>query len=241
MARGVSLGTLVDKLRKEVGDATHAALGANAVEHYKQILRRVQEQLWAEHDWPFLKVKRDIQMQAGVNIYAFPDDLDMDRVISVQFRNGSMWTPVKFGIGEQQYDEIDSDSDQRDSVVRRWAFAEGGDFEVWPIPAQNGQTLPNVENNLRIRGIKNLDPLVAESDLCTLDDMLIYLTAAAEILERRKSADAKSKNNLAALRLVKLKGLQSQRSTFVLGGGGVEDSDERLPRVITAYNDRTPE
>lgn len=239
MARGVSLGTMVDKLRKEVGDATNAALGANAVEHYKQILRRVQEELWEEHDWPFLKVERDIQMQAGVRYYAFPDDLSVERVISVKFRNGSMWSTVRFGIGEAEYNAVDSDNDDRQDVVLAWDFAEDDEFQVWPIPAQTGSTLPLVENNLRLRGIKKLGAFVSEADLCTLDDMLIYMTAAAEILTRRKSADAKDKTNKAALRLVKLKASNSKRTTFVLGGGDDADCETtRGPRIITAYNDR---
>lgn len=234
MARGTQLGTLVDMLRKEVGDATNAALGANAVDHYKQVIRRIQEQLFDEHDWPFKKIKRNIQMQAGVRYYAFPSDLDPDRVNKVEYRNGSQWGEVCFGIDEEQYNAIDSDAGEREDIVRRWDFAENDTFEVWPIPTTTGQTLPTgLENNLRMRGTKKLNPLVSETDRAELDDLLIVLTARAEILTRRKAADAKDAQNTAARRLATVKANFSKKTTFQMGG---EDCDDEVkPRILVAY------
>lgn len=234
MARGTQLGTLVDMLRKEVGDATNAALGANAVDHYKQTLSRIQQQLFDEHDWPFKKIKRDIQLQAGVRYYAFPDDLDSDRINMVQHRNGAQWCKVDFGICEEQYNQIDSDADDRNDVIQRWDFHEDDEFEVWPIPATTGQTLPGVERNLRMRGTKKLNPLVSESDRAELDDILIVMTAAAEILTRRKAADAKDKSATAARRMVTLKAAFSKKNTFQIGGGD-DYEDEKNPRILVAY------
>lgn len=212
MARGKTLGELVTMLREEIGDATSAGLGQNNLPHLKRILQRTQEFLWNDHTWPHLRVYREEVLQAGQRHYSFPADLDFDRVENVHVRYDEDWRPVVYGIEQAHYNVSDPELNEREDPVVRWQAHEGDQYEVWPLPATNGL-------RLRFEGIKKLAPLVADVDRADLDDNLIVLFAATEILARRQSADAKTKENLATRLYNKLKGQQSKKGMFVMGGG----------------------
>jgi hypothetical protein len=70
-------------------------------------------------------------------------------------------------------------------------------------------------------GTKILDDLIQESDVAELDDRLIVLFAAAELLARQKSNDAKIKLSQAERRLMMLrKNSQADSKTIQVGLGG---------------------
>src|SRR3546814_5386629 len=65
MARGTTLGELVEMLRLEVGQSSNPALGQNVRPALVHRLKKKQEELYDKYDWPFLRVRRDKIIAAG--------------------------------------------------------------------------------------------------------------------------------------------------------------------------------
>jgi hypothetical protein len=217
MARNVTLGELIDDVRAEAGHSLQASLGVAMRDVLVKALQRQQRRLWEDHDWKFLRVHRDIVLNAGQRYYDLPNDLTLERIEKIEFKYGNRWVPVDYGIGQPQYDQYDSDRDIRAIPTQRWQEYENDQIELWPIPSSNGTTSPpNIV--LRIWGIRKLRPLVAESDRADLDDTLLVLFTAAEILAREKGADAGIKLKLAEKHLLTLKGRTSKNDVFTLSG-----------------------
>lgn len=212
MARGTTLGQLVTMLREECGHATSAALGQNTLPRMKRVLQRTQEVLWIDHAWPHMRAYREEPLQAGQNIYTFPTDLAFDRIENVHVRWDDTWRPVVYGIELDHYNAQDPELDDRDDPVLRWQVVEDGQYEVWPLPATNG-------TRLRFEGIRKLAPLIGDADRADLDDNLLVLFAAGEILAKQKGGDAQGKINAAGRLYNQLKGVQSKSTMFVMGGG----------------------
>lgn len=219
MARGTTLGRLVVMLREECGHATSAALSVNQEPHMKRVLARIQETLWNDHDWEHLKIRRDENLAAGQRYYSFPVDLAFERIsaLKVEVKYNENWTPIDYGIGAEQYNISNPDTDDRSSPVTRWrhyAGEEGEDasdqYEIWPVPDADDQQV------LRFNGIRKLPPLIANTDRAALDDNLIVLFAAVEFLEED---EAKKKQAAAQQLYVRLRGQHNKGGTIIMGGG----------------------
>lgn len=231
MARGVTLSTMIADLRYEARIATSAAIGQNMRPGLISILQRKQEALWRMHDWAYLRVTRDKTMQAGEQYYSFFSDLGFERVSKVEAKHNGLWQKVEYGITSQQYNEMDPEADSRLDPVQRWQEYEDNQFEVWPLPSTNNVTL-------RFHGIKNLGAFTADDDTCTLDDKLIVLFAAAEIMAGAGQKDAPAKLQEAKDLFNKLTGSHNnKRGIFVMGDGdeGSREEKIRVIRVGTQY------
>lgn len=240
MARGTTLGQLVVMLREEVGDATSSQLGLNNLPHMKRILARTQEFLWNDFAWPHLRVAREEVLQAGSRYYSLPADLSFDRVEErVDVRNNETWELVTYGITADHYNASDSENDEREDPVTRWQVYEGNQYEVWPLPATTGTAGGN--GVLRFHGVRNLLPLIADADTADLDDNLIVLFAATEILGRRSAKDAKAKENLATRLYGRLKRHQTGQKVgmFIMGGGRDPHHGPFVGRPRPIYGART--
>lgn len=245
MARGTTLEALVNNLRAEIGQSTNTAVSRASLDSLTQTLRRQQARLWTDYDWPFLRVERDIQMQAGGRYYDFPVDLDLTRIEKAEIKWGGIWQPVAYGISSEDFVLHDSDLGIRNNPVMRWDYYNGAlntpvnQFEVWPIPANNG-TPASKELHLRFTGIRKLRSLVAMSDTADLDDDLLVLYSAAEILARLKTPDASSKLENANLHYNKLKARGAgQSKPFVIGGCYDEPKGRRgVGELRVAYADQ---
>lgn len=233
MARGTTLGQLVNMLRAECGDATSAALGQNTLPRYKQVLQRTQEFLWNDHTWPHLRVWREEVLQAGQRYYSWPSDLDFNRIEAdkTAVRYDDTWRPVLYGIDPEHYNAQDPELDERDDPVIRWQAYESDQFEVWPLPATNGL-------RMRFYGIRKLNPLIADTDRADLDDNLIVLFAASEIMAKKRGGDVDVKGAAAKRLYERLKGQQSKAGMFVMGGGRDPASGPRYDRTGPLYGKR---
>ena len=227
MARGVQLIQLVSRLRAEVGHSSNAGVGVDKLPELKQILRRTQESLYDDFDWPHLRIKPTKSLASGQRYYDFPADLNYDRIQEAAVWYNGQPHIVERGIGFNEYARYDSDSGDESDPMQRWDVRWTGSSEqceVWPIPTSNDMTLQFV-------GIRDLADLTSNADTCDLDDILIILFAAAEILARQKSQDANAKLSAAQARYSKLKGRTRGASRpFVMGGG--EGDYRRGPTVI---------
>lgn len=217
MPRNTQLIEMVGMLREETGRSTNMAVSNEDVPALKRILRRTQNTLYAKWDWPFLMVKPTIQLNQGQRYYDFPDEMHYDEIKEIVVWWNELPVPIIRGIGPANYLVYNSEKGQRVDPVLRWDIydSEFGipQMEVWPIPASNLQ-------HIQIWGKRKLRPLIKDSDRADLDDDMLVLFAAAEILMRQKSADAEAK--LAAARdlfeAIKANSKSEQR-TYAMGRG----------------------
>lgn len=233
MARNVQLEKLLVKLRAEARISRNPAHNTNDQDRQIEILQRKQEWFWNDFDWPHLRVKRTIPIQAGQYEYALPDDLTVDRIEQIEIRRDREYRKLSPNISSAHYAACDTELGERDWPPRRWQLTENEMIEVWPIPDQNA-VADTLEGNLRITGIRGLKPLVDMSDRADLDDMLLVLHAAAELLAERGTEDAELKLEQATKHY---HGLRAQLSpNRVVTMAGVRSSQSRPRRSTAVYN-----
>jgi len=209
MALGATLGQVVEAVRHESGQSANAAFGANTADPLRHQIRRMYNWLHDDFDWPHLHIWRDEVLQPGERYYSYPADITFGRWESVQTLPPDMsrWEPVCYGITYGNLNAVNSDKDIRQDPVRRWQPFEGDQYEVWPIPAGSG-------GKLRIHGYAAPKALVKDADTLDIDDTLISLYVAAEILAKHDAADAKMKLSLATQRYQTLKAQASKIDRF---------------------------
>jgi hypothetical protein len=202
MARGKTFGQIVTATRAEAGHSTSASAGRNVSDQIKHTVRRVYERLHGDYPWPHLFTTRDITLDEGATHYAFHADLDADRVGRVWYKmpGESQWCPLEYGIGAEHWSR--PGGDERCDPVMRWQRYNDDMIQVWPRPKTGGGTL-------RMEGMTLPRPLLEDGDKVDLDDQMISLYAAAEILARQRSADAELKLDQATSRYMKLRAQQS--------------------------------
>lgn len=227
--RGASLGNLIQSLRRELRLAESPALGKNTREGHAHALRSAQDRLFAEHNWPFKYIRRDVPMAAGQRYYAPPDNLDLEDIRTVSMLYSGQWASVAKGISTANFNTFNSDIDQRCDPVLRWDFyndpTDNGDMiEVWPIPATDALV------TVRFEGLRKLGALVADTDVAELDDTLLVLTAACDFVSNK---DLQKAENKAARHLYNLRRNLADTSTFVSGGGNDPRANRREPPRIT--------
>jgi hypothetical protein len=215
----------VTMLRDETGRADSVAVGVDDVPQLKQILRRWQDTLYDKHDWSFLRTVFDrIPLQAGQRYYDMPALLNIDRIEDVACWDGSIPREMTRGIGFREYASYDSESDVRADPALRWDVRWTGtreQIEVWPVPASN-------DLELQFIGIRKPRALIANADVADLDDHMIVLYAAAELMPKGSEL-AKLKLDLAADRFNVCKGKAAGRGeTFRMGSGPVQSERGRV-------------
>lgn len=236
MARRTTLVKLLDDLRSETRTSFNPAHNPQVRDMQVRILQRTQERLWGDFAWPHLRVFRFIPVQNGQRYYAPPEDIDIDRITRVEARWDQVYRPVQPGIDPGHYAAYDSDLDHRGSPVMRWQITEDEQIELWPIPDvdANPQTR---EGEIRITGIRTLRPLVKDDDRADLDDRLIVLYAAAELLAGSGARDATLKLAAADAHYAKMKSNLTPRRQFRM----FNTEDTRRPREripFAVYNSR---
>lgn len=191
MPRGVTtLETMVQDLRFETRRSGDRNIGQDEYDALKRLLYRVQFFLYWDFDWPFQRVRRDIQMLASQRYYDLPTDVDFERLTYIRTNGlGDMnWRPVVRGITVDDYNLYDSDNGDTANPVEKWDIIDAGSgdqMEVWPMPDNSTEVL-------RLEGFKKLGPLFADNDVCTLDDTLIVTLAAAHLYVGEDDKRAKS-------------------------------------------------
>jgi len=234
MARNTTLQVLLDDLRAESGHSIQANLGKATEGMMLTLLNRVQRRLWEDFSWPFLHTTKDINVAAGQRYYDVPTGITLERIESVQFKWGNRWSKVTYGIKPENYNQWDSDQDIRSWPVLRYdAYGDvPGQIEVWPVPSSNAVTTTG-EGTLRLKGVKNLNPLVSKTDTADLDDQLIVLFAASELLARQKSPDSQMKMGQAQSHYTRIKGRLSKGEPIVFGDEEPDTYKPRGPIVIS--------
>ena len=174
MARGLQLQALLLKLKLELGRDVSSGQGTQEDTRFKHALKSAQEDLYENNDWEFLSIHRDETLVAGGRYYSFDADLSFESIDLAQVKVDGQWINVCSGIGANEYNLYDSDEDERTSQVYKWDSYESDQFEVWPIPDSNTQTL-------RFYGTKALSAFDSNTDTADLDSLLIIYKAAISI------------------------------------------------------------
>jgi hypothetical protein len=210
-------------LRDETGRSNSVAVGVDEDGLLKQAIRRAQEDLYEQVDWPFLQTVFDrISLQAGDRYYDFPAGMSYDRLVC----KPAVWIDsipfeLERGIGFEEYAVYDSESDARSEPATRWDVRWTGteeQIEVWPVPSTNTQELQFI-------GIRKLRPLIAHADVADLDDQLIVLFAAADLID--DEVKAKKKLAAAQARFNRLKGNAKRGGkTYRMGMGANPHPDQ---------------
>jgi hypothetical protein len=212
MPRGTQLVTLVSMFRDEVGMSSNVGQGVNVIESIKGLLRRTQNRLYEDNDWPFMVKDVSEALVTDGRYYTFDATINFDRIIKADVKYSDSWRPLQYGIGVEQYNAQDSDDGVTNDPALCWQHYGVNQYEVWPVPASNDQTI-------RFRAYRKLSALVADSDTADLDDNLIVLYAAAEWCLKNGSADAEAKQAAAQNHYKNLKGNANKQKMFVNGGG----------------------
>lgn len=247
MARGLTLEQLIYNFRLEVGQSTNPAVSRSTRSRFIGILNRVQRRLYAEFEWPFLNIHRDVMIEAGSRYYDFPVDIDMDRTVRFEVKTAGFWQKVGYKIENKHLNQYDSDADTRSSPVWRWDYylADGSEtpqWEAWPMPAEDADA-DTLENAVRIYGTQKLTEMVNDADTCLLDADLIVLYSAAEVLTKMRSPDAPAKLENANTLYTRLKGRATPSEPFTVGGDTFDrgNGGRREIELRVAYAGQTPD
>lgn len=221
MAIGTQFLPIYTDLRAEVRRSTTVSVGVDDLPYLKRVVNHVYRALVVDYEWSHLGVVPDrIDMQAGQRIYDFPSELDFDGITEAVCWTGGTNVPIEKGIGFAEYAAIDSESDSRQDPVQRYDLRFSGtsvQFEAWPVPATTD------EISVQFKGNYKLARLVNDTDKLWIDDELVLLFSAAEVLKADDAKDADSKLQLAQdyLRRLKVRANRNgQRYAIGLGSGG---------------------
>ena len=235
--RGIRLDELVDRLRAEVGHSTNAQVGQNSADYLIQVLSRTQRRLVEEYDWQHLKVHRDIPVVAGQRYYPCPSDLHYERIIDIDFKDGTLWRPLVKGIKPELYNVHDSDKGHHNWPLYNWDVHENFDgptdtvgfIEFWPIP---NRSATQFDGMVRLTGFMQAPELINGNDKCVLDGSLLVLYAAAEICARQNQSDAQLKLTAAQQLMSRLQNQNSNKKKYV------SFSPNAAPHSLNPYRPR---
>lgn len=214
--RGRTLTQLLESVRLESGRSASTSLGQNEEPALKQRINRVYEFFWLEYNWNHLKIMdADKAVSAGVYKIDAPTSIDLERLEKVSCKYGDIWHPIERGITTELYNALDSEADERSEPIENYDIQWTGSAPqvvLWPRPT--------ADTTVRFQGYKAFARLVNGSDVCLLDDMLIYLHVAAELLAKAEDPVAEAVAQAARRRLNVLKfGFSKNRnSKFNLAG-----------------------
>jgi hypothetical protein len=266
MARGTSLATVLQMVKAETAKANQTAQDAEIM----QIIANTQQWLASEFDWPFLKGRWDVTIPVRGRYASFPTvdsegTVQLPNTVAIDFeRSGQLkvwvkwnnvWQEVFYGIREQEeYNYIDSDEGQILDPIQRWAFADQGQFEVWPMPASNtlirftGQRVPMPLQKVQIIGAEHGGAIGGEgggviggeqvllwnpSATLDLDDILVTYYAAAEYMIREDQTDlGRMLLQAGQTRMAQIRATYPliERPAVIVGGGTT--IDRRALRIV---------
>lgn len=194
MARGTQFLQLVTDLKAETGRASSVSVGVDELDNLKTILNRWYQMLWYAYDWPFLRKRfTEDNIEAGDNLYDLPTGLDLERIDRVSVLYNGIWRPIVRGITFEDYNCWNPDADERSDPILKWDTRLNDSnvlqLEYWPMP---GTDTDDGGCTIEFIGFLAWAKLVADSDVCRLDDQMVVMFAAAQILKRQKSEDADS-------------------------------------------------
>jgi hypothetical protein len=222
---------LIYDLRAELGKAVDPATGVADLPSLKQTIGRNYETLYEDFDWPHLSVISErIPLLDGERYYDFPDDIGYEGIERVVVWWNGDPLDLERGIDFEHYAAYESDDGEESDPAMRWDVRFTGTVEqceIWPVPASSDT------QTIQFRGKKKFVALVDDEDLCLIDNHLVVLSCAVELLPRQKSGDAEAKLAALRARYSRVRGrAQGGAATTKLGmGGGTVKPHKAIIRV----------
>jgi hypothetical protein len=222
-------------LMAEVGEEMDESLAPSLVTRYNQLLNN--QQLFMDNQHAYLRGKARVSLAVtpGTQFYDLPTGIDFDRLDKPEFTNVANFRyRISFGIGQEDYNIFRSDLGVKASPVMKWDIVNTGgklQIELWPIPS--------VAATIELSGLLPMVPMVNDSDPCVIDDLVLVLFTAAEILLKSQSADAQAKAARAKAALDSIKAsYPSKFERFNMAGvetqwNGFYQGNNRRPVVAT--------
>jgi hypothetical protein len=183
-----TLAQLVEDVRVEAGHALTPAQGLNSEKTLKKLIARTEKELWVAFTWPTLLIRAQVDVQKGQYRIAYATDLPYDQIREVYWSavGSDHFHKMDYGFNENCI-KSDGTNSTASATVQLWEDdgADDTKIRIWPTPTTDGY--------LRFRGMRPLNALVDDDDVCTLDPTLITLRVSAELLTRAKAEDAQVK------------------------------------------------
>lgn len=232
---------VVEMLRNECGISSNSSRGNDNLAYLHQLINRHYEAACDEFDWTFLRVD-DLDatkvLQAGSRYYDFPVEMDFSKTVTMWNFWGNIWNPVIYGISMADYNAQNPELDQRADPVVKWAAHDERQFEVWPLPASNGVFEESggfvtsiVGPVVRFTGKRKPERLTGNDSRMDMDDQLVVLRCAAEVLAKKSQKDAEAKLAAAAARMALLRRIYSDRKKTGIGTGESREDLRGWPRI----------
>lgn len=247
MALYTPYSQLVEMVRDECAISSNGSRSIDNKPYVQRLIKRVYETMVDKADWSFLIVDKDQAvkaMQAGERYYDFPVAMDMRYAIEAWVFWGNVFLKLTYGIGPLEYSAYNSDNpDVRADPCLKWQIIADDQFEVWPTPASNGDitAVPMSGPFVRFTGKRKARALVADADPMDMDDQLVVLAVAAEILERQLKGSGALKAAAASDRFNTVRSLYTHHTVVRMGMGSGTADDGMSPgwpriRVFPASN-----
>lgn len=212
--RGQTLETVLTRYREECGLSTNLRHNLQVRDAQVSLLARIQEWVYDEADWPHMRARFRVPIEAGLREYVLPANLNPDRIISAE-RVGAdgARTPLipLIGAAEENFPVSENGDDGRSDATTSYEVS-GSVLRIWPTPR-------TTSGHVEIEGYKTLSRFLQDDDRCDIDDQLIYLYAAAETLTASGDRSATAKLEAANQRLQQLVQHHSKIKVFTNGGG----------------------
>ena len=235
MAFQATFGSIVEMARSEARLSSNSSRGIDHLDHVKQLVKRIAQSLADDFEWEHLNLNRDynesrVMLQAGQRLYDFPTDLNVQTIGGMWLKWGNIWRRVDYGIDFANYSGLDPDNCARADPVLRWDFRDQSQFEVWPVPASNGDAAAPYSNWVGFEGQKKATVYTQDSDRCDMDDIVVALFTAGELLaENGQKAASDLKMAAGTRRFNQLRGGMSSKVRFTMGRGMVYESGRTYP------------
>lgn len=227
MARNQTLGSILDLFRSEAKLSLNPAHHAQQRDSQVARLKRINQQLWSEFEWPLLRIWRDYPLQQAQRYYDVSADFDLTRIEKIEVRFGGRWCTLERGVNARHYAAVDSDLGEESWPVAAWQIREDEQIEFWPIANTNG-TLSTLEGYFRVYGIQQLPAFNDADDRTPIDDIVLAMMAASEVLigrgEEGAVREGQQKAALAETRRMRLIGSVSDVKSF-RPGENLDESD----------------
>lgn len=188
MSRGTLASTVLTMLKAEIGDFA----GTNTVRDAElyQLMSNKQLELVMEYDWSFMQGRWDAPVAANQQLVTWPTVTDegltatinFDEIDKMEVLYNQVYQPMLYGIGSAQYNFSNYQLlGQTLDPISNWReAADPSDavnplkFEVWPVPSTT--------QTVRITGERQPTLISGAGIKVDLDDMLVTLGVAADVL-----------------------------------------------------------
>lgn len=205
MALGTTLAQATIMLKSQVGASLSVGMADDTL--YYQKIETKQQWFASMYDWDKLVDWWDAAVTTGaggrytdfptIDTNANSNTINFDRAVAAAVSYSNKWLDLGFGIGTDEMNLWNSDLGETSNPCMKWDFKKGDrtKFEIWPLGGQNQTVRFTAQRNistLRTAGV--LDPTLT----LTLDDRLVTLAVAVDILSAMEDASAKSTGEMLA-------------------------------------------